>query len=150
MNFNPGSWTPEAWLQFLQDHWVVAVVAVLAIFVVSKVVKTVVKWVLIAAIVVGIVAYGGYSINDLQEVGSKVTSDLKDQAIKAMAGEADKARYRDNGDGTYTVETPNLQLSGVPNSGEVEVKFRGISLGKWNMEGAVRDLVVKARESAVK
>jgi hypothetical protein len=150
MNLNLGSWTPDAWLQFLKDHWVVVVIAVLAIFVVSKVVKTVIKWVLIAAILIGIVAYGGYSINDLGAIGNKVTSGVKDEAIKAMAGEAEKARYQDNGDGTYTVTTPNLELSGVPNSGKVEVKFRGLSLGTWNMEGAVRDLIVKARASATK
>jgi hypothetical protein len=150
MNLDFGSWTPDAWLQFLKDHWVVVVVAILAIFVISKVVKTVLKWVLIAAILFGIVAYGGYSIKDLGAIGTKISSEAKDQAIKAMAGEAEKAKYKDNADGTYTITTPNLELTGVPNSGKVEVKFHGVSLGTWNMEGAVRDLVVTARASSKK
>jgi hypothetical protein len=138
----------EAWKQFATDHWVLIVVAIIALIVVINVVKTLLKWVLVAAIIVGVAVYGGYSVNDLKEVGSKVTADLKDEAIKAMAGEASQAQYQSNDDGSYTVTTPNLELSGVPNSGKVEVKFRGISLGKWSMDGAVRELVSQAREAA--
>jgi hypothetical protein len=147
MNISAGSWTPDAWLQFVKDHWVIVVIAILVIFVVSRLVKTVLKWVLIAAVLVAIVAYGGYSINDLGALGDKVTAEAKDQAVKAMAGEADKAVYKDNTDGTYTVSTPNLELTGVQDSGKVEVRFRGVSLGTWNVEGAVRDLIQNARAS---
>jgi len=138
----------EAWKQFATDHWVLIVVAIVALIVILGVVKTLLKWVLIAAIVIGVAIYGGYSVNDLKEVGSKVTADLKDEAVKAMAGEASQATYRMNDDGTYTVTTPNLKLSGVPNSGKVDVKFRGVSLGTWSMDGAVRELIVQAREAS--
>lgn len=149
------SFDTEAWGQFIQDHWIVVAVALLAIIIVVKAVKTVVKWVLVAAIVVGFAVYGGYSIDDLKEVGSKVsevgdkvTNELKDQAIKAMAGEAAEAKYVNNADGSYTITTTNLELNGVPNSGKVSVKLRGVSLGTWDMEGAVREFVVQAREAA--
>ncbi|WP_019005574.1 hypothetical protein [Cohnella laeviribosi] len=138
----------EAWKQFVIDHWILIVIAVVALIVVINVVKTVLKWVLVAAIVIGLAVYGGYSVNDLKEVGSKVTQALEDQALKAMAGEASQAVYKLNGDGTFTVTTPNLELTGVPNSGEVKVKFQGVSLGTWKMEGAVRQLIAQARENA--
>jgi hypothetical protein len=145
----------EAWIQFLQDHWVMVAVAIVAIFVIMNLVKTVLKWVLVIAIIVGIVAYAGYSIDDIQALGTKVsevsdaaTKEAKDQAIKAMAGEASQATYVNNADGSYSITTTNLELSGIPNSGKVTVKFRGISLGTWDMEGAVRDFVLQARASA--
>jgi hypothetical protein len=154
MNFDT-----DAWIQFVQDHWVVVALAIVAIFVIVKLVKTVLKWVLIAAIIIGIVTYGGYSIKDLGDVGSKVTeelgvigdkvsTELKNQAIKAMAGEASEATYVNNKDGSYSITSTNIELTGVPNSGEISVKFHGQSLGTWKMEGAVRDFVVKARASA--
>ncbi|MFC5702896.1 hypothetical protein ACFPVX_16535 [Cohnella faecalis] len=150
MNFD--NWTSDAWLTFAQDHWVVIVVAVVAIFIVVNVVKTVVKWGLIAAIVVGIVVYGGYSVDDLKAVGadltSKVSAELKDQAINAMAGEAKEATYTDNGDGTYTVKSSKLELTGKPGSGEVSVSFNGSTLGTWQLEGAVKQFVEQARKSA--
>lgn len=142
------SFDSEAWGQFVQDHWIVVAAALLAIIVVMKVVKTVMKWVLVAAIVIGFAVYGGYSIDDLKEVGSKVTDELKNQAIKTMAGEASEAKYVDNADGSYTITTTNLELNGEPNSGNVSVKLRGVSLGTWDMEGQVRDFVVKARDTA--
>jgi hypothetical protein len=138
----------DVWIQFLKDHWVVVAIAIVAIFVVLRLMKTVLKWVLVAAIIMGIVTYGGYSIDDLSAIGTKVTEEAKDQAIKAMAGEASDAKYVNNADGSYSITTKNLELNGVPNSGEVTVKLKGISLGTWKMEGAVRDFVVKARASA--
>lgn len=148
--FNPESWTPDAWMQFLKDHWIVVAAAIVVIFVIMKLVQTVVKWLLIAAIIVGVAVYGGYSIDDLSAIGSKVEATAKDQAIKAMAGEVSKAEYKDNGDGSYTIKTPNLELNGVPNSGEVSVKYQGLSLGKWKVEGAVRTLIEQSRAAAKK
>jgi hypothetical protein len=138
----------DVWIQFLKDHWVVVAIAIVAIFIVMRLMKTVLKWVLVAAIIIGIVTYGGYSIDTLSAFGTKVTEEAKNQAIKAMAGEASDAKYVNNADGSYSITTKNLELNGVPNSGKVTVKLEGISLGTWKMEGAVRDFVVKARASA--
>lgn len=153
------SFDTEAWIQFLKDNWIIVAVAIVAIFIIMKVVKTLLKWVLVAVIIIGIVMYGGYSIEDIGEIGNKVSdeigaigdkvsTELKEQAIKTMAGEASEATYVNNEDGSYSINTSNLELTGIPNSGEVTVKFRGTSLGTWNLEGAVRDFVVQARASA--
>jgi len=151
MNFEGGvgmNLNTDAWLTFLQDNWIVIAIAIIVILIVLKVVKTVLKWVLVAAIVIGIVTYGGYSIEDIKEVGSKVSEEAKDQAIKAMAGDASKAVYKTNADGSYTITTDTLELTGVPNSGEVTVKLKGISLGTWKMEGEVREFVKNARAAS--
>ncbi|MBW5447263.1 hypothetical protein GE107_14500 [Cohnella sp. CFH 77786] len=145
--FNPESWTPEAWMQFLQDHWIVVAAAVVVVIVVMKVVKTVLKWVLAAAIIFGVVAYGGYSIDDLAAIGTKVETETKDAILKAALDEASKAKYSDNGDGSYTIQTPNLELTGVPNSGEVKISFHGVPAGTWKVEGPIRTLIEKARAS---
>ncbi|WP_373230278.1 hypothetical protein [Cohnella sp.] len=154
MNFNA-----DAWIQFLKENWVIVAIAIVAIFVIMKVVKTILKWVLVAIIIIAILTYGGYSIDDIGEIrdkvtdelgaiGDKVSAEVKDQAIKAMAGEAGEATYVNNEDGTYSIKTTNLELKGTPNSGEVTVSFRGAPLGTWKMEGAVRDFVVQARAAA--
>lgn len=154
MNFDA-----DAWIQFLKDNWVIVAIAIVAIFVIMKVVKTILKWVLVAIIIIAIVTYGGYSIDDIGDIknkvtdelgaiGDKVSAEVKDQAIKAMAGEASEATYVNNEDGTYSITTTNLELKGTPNTGEVTVSFRGAPLGTWKLEGAVRDFVVQARASA--
>lgn len=138
----------EAWKQFAIDHWVLIAVAIVALIIVVNVVKTLMKWVLVAAIVIGVAVYGGYSVNDLKEVGSKVSSAILDDAISAMAGEAKDAKYTLNEDGTYTVQTKNITLSGVANSGEVKVTYRGMTFPAVPLEGAVREFVVQAREAS--
>jgi hypothetical protein len=142
----------DAWIQFLKDHWLVVVIAIVAIFLIMKVVKTVLKWVLVAAIILGIATYGGYSVEDIKSrvseeigaIGDMVSAEAKDQAIKAMAGEASEATYVDNADGSYSIKSTNLELTGIPNSGEVTVKFHDTPLGTWKMDGAVREFVSQA------
>lgn len=86
--------------------------------------------------------------DELGAIGSKVTEELKEQAFKAMAGEASEATYVDNEDGSYSIKSTSIELTGIPNSGEVTVKFHGQSLGTLKMEDAVREFVVQARASA--
>lgn len=146
------SFDAEGWKQFLTDHWILIAVAALALIIILNVVKTMLKWVLALVVVAGVFIYGGYTVSDLKEIGGQVvetaTGAVKDEAAKAMADEARKATYTLNPDGTYLVKSPNLELSGTPNSGEVAVKFRGVSLGTWKMEGAVRDFVTTALQAS--
>jgi hypothetical protein len=150
------SFDTDVWIQFLKENWVIGVIAIVAIFVILKLVKTVLKWILVVAIIIGIATYSGYSLEDIKSkvseeigaIGDKVSAEAKDQAIKAMAGEASEATYVDNEDGSYSIKSTNLELTGVPNSGEVTVKFHGAPLGTWKMDGAVRDFVSQARASA--
>lgn len=138
----------EAWKQFAIDHWVIIAAAIVVMILIVKLVKTLTKWVLVAAIVIGLAVYGGYSVNDLKEVGTKVSSALLDEAITSMAGEAKDAKYTLHDDGTYTVTSDHLTLSGVVNSGEVKVTYRGVTFPAVPMDGAVREFVVQAREAS--
>ncbi|CAH0118320.1 MULTISPECIES: hypothetical protein [unclassified Paenibacillus] len=134
----------EAVLQFLQENWLIIAIAVVVLFLIVSFVKTVLKWVLVIGIIVGIAIYGGYTINDISKVVSTVTDvdKLKDEAMKLMASEAKDAKYTMNEDGTFTVETPSkLVLTGKPGADKVDVTFRGISLGEWSVSGAVKTLI---------
>ncbi|WP_276354035.1 hypothetical protein [Cohnella caldifontis] len=148
MKWNPESWTSDAWTQFLQEHWIVLLAAVVVIFIVMKVVKTVLKWVLAAAILFGVVAYGGYSIDDLSALGSKVEAGTKDAILKAAVNEASKAEYTVQPDGSYVIRTPNLELKGEKGSGKVKISFQGIPAGTWDVEGPIRTLIEQAESKA--
>ena len=136
----PDWWNPEAWLQVLQDHWVVAVVALAVIFIVLKLVKTVLKWALVIAIVIGVLAYGGYNVNDLTET-------LKREAISVMTAGAGDARFRQLEGGAYEVTASDLKLTGEAGSDKVRVAYRGIPLGTWDMNEVIREFIERARTS---
>lgn len=136
----PDWWNPEAWLQVLQDHWVVAVVALAVIFIVLKLVKTMLKWALVIAIVIGVLAYGGYNVNDLTET-------LKREAISVMTAGAGDARFRQLEGGAYEVTASDLKLTGEAGSDKVRVAYRGIPLGTWDMNEVIREFIERARTS---
>jgi len=137
---NPDLWNPEAWLQVLQDHWVVAVIALAVIFIVLKLVKTVLKWALVIVIVLSVLAYGGYSVTDLTET-------LKREAISVMTTGAKDAEYREKGGGAFEITASDLKLTGEAGSDRVRVAYRGIPLGSWPMDDVIREFVERARAS---
>ena len=53
----------EQWLTFLQDRWYVAVIALVVLFLVVKLVKTAVKWVVVL-LGAAVVLYYGYQYKD--------------------------------------------------------------------------------------
>jgi hypothetical protein len=141
-------WTTDAWMQFLQDHWLVIAAAIVVILIVIKVVKTVLKWVLVAAIIVCVIAYSGYNIEDLADIRAKVEESTKEAVLRAALDEASKAEFVLEQDGSYVIKTPNLELSGTTGSDEVTVKFRGVPAGTWKIEGPIRALIEQARTTA--
>ena len=146
--WRPESWTMEAWTQFLQENWVVVVLAIVVILIVIKVVKTVLKWVLVAAIALGLIAYGGSSIEKLSDLTTQIEATTKDAILRAALDEAAKAEYvRDEG-GRYVIKTPNLELSGTVGGDEVTIKFRGVPAGTWKIEGPIRTLIEQAQTTA--
>lgn len=146
LDFSSYDW--NTWSEFLKEHWLFLVIALVVLLLIVRIVKTVVKWALVAVIVIGIVLYSGYSMDDLKGIGTKVADSLKQEAISTMVGEANKATYSTNDDGTFTVKTDNLELTGVPKAGEVTVKFRGTSLGTWKIDDTIQALIDQAMQSS--
>jgi hypothetical protein len=137
----------DTWTTFFKEHWLVLVIALIVLFIIVRIVKTVLKWAIVAAIVLGLVIYSGYSMDDLKEIGTKVTNTVKQEAINAMVGEAKDASFVANGDGTFTVKTKNVELSGEPGTNEVAISFRGASLGKWEIDSTIQTFIDKAKQN---
>lgn len=131
----------ETWSIFFKENWLVLAVGLVILLLVIGIVRTVAKWALAAVVVIGLVLYSGYNLQDLKGLGGKV----RDQAVTAMAGEAGSAQYMDNGDGTYTVKTDNLELKGKKGEDKVNVSFKGAPLGTWSIDGTIRALIEGAR-----
>ncbi|WP_141500168.1 hypothetical protein [Paenibacillus luteus] len=137
----------DTWTAFFKEHWLVLVIALIVLLIIVRIVKTVLKWALVAAIVLGLVVYSGYSMDDLKEIGTKVADTVKQEAINAMVGEAKDATFVNNGDGTFTVKTKNVELSGEPGVNEVAVSFRGTQLGKWEIDSTIQTFIDKAKQN---
>jgi len=138
----------DTWISFLKTNWFVIAIALVVLLIVVKIVKTIVKWAIVAVIVIGLVIYSGYSMDDLKELGTKVTDTVKQEAVNALVGEAEDATYKTNADGSFTVTTKTVELKGKAGSGEVEVSLRGASLGTWKVDGVIQSVIDQAKKSS--
>ena len=143
----------QVWMDFLQQNWFVILIALVVLFVVLKVVKTMVKWAIVIVIVGGLIVYSGITLDQLNEVVTTVKDEtvdtLKTEAMNVMLKEAKEAEYTSNGDG-YTITTPNLELTGQAGSDKVKVTFKGVSLGEWKITDTVQTFISEAKTQSGK
>ncbi|MFF3925758.1 hypothetical protein [Paenibacillus lactis] len=141
----------QVWMEFLKQNWLVIAIALIILFVVLNVVRTVIKWAIAVLIIVGLLVYSGISLDKIGEVVTTVKDEtidtVKTEALNLMIKEAKEAKYTSNGDGTYSITAPNLELKGSAGSNEVEVTFRGVSVGKWDINDTIRGFINDAKNN---
>lgn len=138
----------EQWIELVKEHWVVFVLALIALFVVIKVVKTVIKWVLVIAIIGLVVLYSGLTMDDLKSVGSQVIDTVKEEALNVMINEMKDAQYRLNEDGTFTVVSNNIELTGEPGADAVTVTFKGQKVGSLRLDETIQNFIEQAKSNS--
>ncbi|MBU5345289.1 hypothetical protein [Paenibacillus lautus] len=141
----------QVWIEFLKQNWLVIAIALIVLFIVLNVVRTVIKWALAVLIIVGLLVYSGISLDKIGEVVTTVKEEtvdtIKKEALNMMMKEAKEAKYTSNEDGTYSIKAPNLELKGSAGSEEVEVTFRGVSVGKWDINDTIQSFIDDAKSN---
>ncbi|NGZ76831.1 ATPase [Saccharibacillus alkalitolerans] len=139
----------EVWIEFARQNWLILLIALVAVLLVINVLKTMIKWAIAIIIVVALIVYSGVSLDQIQNtvtgVKNEAVAKLQDEAMKMLKSEASEARFNKADDGSFTVETPSLQLKGKPNAQTVEVTYRGVSLGEWERGDRVNALIRAAQ-----
>jgi hypothetical protein len=116
-------------LAFVQDQWLYVVVALVAIVVIVKVFKNVFRWVVIAAIAIGLIYVGmEYGDTDLLQQGKKLVEQTaqytKEQAINEIVKEVQDAQYTMKAGGKYEVKTANFSLRGTVGQPDAVLVFK--------------------------
>lgn len=141
----------QVWLEFLKQNWLVIAVALIVLFIVVNLVKTVIKWLLVVLIVGGLLIYSGVTLDQIGEVVTTVKNEtvdtVKAEVMNLMVKEAKEAKYTSNGDGTFTIKAPNLELKGEKGSKEVDITFRGMPIGKWDMNETIQEYIDQAQNN---
>ncbi|WP_127586607.1 hypothetical protein [Paenibacillus koleovorans] len=137
---------------FLQDRWIVIVVALVVLFLVIKIVKTVVKWVIVLAVLAGLFYYGASYTDKLKELGTEAVNaakdavaSAKDEALQKLA--AKDAKYTANADGSYTVIAGQVKLEGKPGVNEVSISVAGTPSFKIPLDDAVKAIIEGAKKN---
>lgn len=136
---------------FLAERWFVVVGVLLALVIVIKIVKTVVKWVIVLALVAGLFYYGASYKDQLLELGTTaaaaVTAEVKEQALQAIQNELKDAKYESGPDGTFAVMTRSVLLEGKTGSAEVKVTFMNKTF-TVNADGILKTVIEQAKQNA--
>lgn len=137
---------------FLQDRWLVVVAAVIVLFIVIKIVKTVLKWVIVLAVIAGLIYYGSTYSDKFKDFGENVAAtaigavnDLKEKAVQGLAGK--DAAYKDNGDGTYTITSGSIRLDGKTGSDKVRITIAGVS-AEFSLDDTLKRAIEAARTNS--
>ncbi len=126
----------EQWIQFAQDKWYLLIGALVAAWIVMNVVKTLVKWVIVIAIVGGLLFYCVQYQEELQQWGSglanmaseeafaelkaKMNDFTTNEAVELALGEATDATFEMHEDQTFTLGTNHFELIGSMKNGELD------------------------------
>jgi hypothetical protein len=140
------SYDTDTWTTFFQDNWLVLVIALVVLLIVVRLVKTVVKWALAAVIIIGVVLYSGYTLDDVKDIGTKMMDTVKQEAVTAMIGEAENAEYKVNEDGTFTVTTTNVELTGKAGENDVKVSLKGAPAITIPLDDAIKTFIEQAKQ----
>lgn len=146
LNFS--SYDMETWTAFIKDNWLVLVIALVVLFLVIRIVKTMVKWAIVAVVVIGLVLYSGYTLDDVKSIGTKVMDNVKEEALQAMVGDVSNATYTVNDDGTYTVKTNSIELKGEVGASEVQVSLHGAPYITFQLEGVIQNFIDQAKQNS--
>jgi hypothetical protein len=141
----------DQWLSFVQDKWILLLIAVVAIVVIISIVKTVAKWVIALIIVAAVIIYGANYTDSIKTIGSdignKVMNDLKEQAFKAFVSDVKEAKYEANKDGSFTVTTKSVKLEGKAGDPQVKVTILGQTFS-MDADSAVQAFIDQAKNNA--
>lgn len=141
----------DQWISFAQDRWYLIVGAIIVLFIVIGIIKTVVKWVLVLVIVGALIVYGANYKDKIKDIGasvvSQVSDEIKDKAVSALTSEAKEAKFKANADGSFLITTKSLKVEGKTGSDEVQITFLGKSF-KMNANSAVNAFIEQAKKNA--
>ncbi|MHA6483085.1 hypothetical protein ACX1C1_14425 [Paenibacillus sp. strain BS8-2] len=140
------SYDTDTWTTFFQDNWLVLAIALIILLIIVRLVKTVVKWALAAVIIIGVVLYSGYSLDDVKDIGTKMMDTVKQEAVTAMIGEVENAEYKANADGTFTVTTTNVELTGKAGENEVKVSLKGAPAITIPLDDTIKTFIEQAKQ----
>lgn len=134
----------EHLMAFVQEKWWIILIAAVVMVIIIKVVKAIVKWLLVAAIIAGLVLYG-LNYEPIREAVDSVAEYSLDAAFQAMTGEAEDAEYTIEEDGSFTVVSKSIKITGAIGSDKVTVYFHGVKLGEVTITDAIRSYIETAQ-----
>jgi energy-coupling factor transporter transmembrane protein EcfT len=117
----------ETVVSFLTERWYLVLAALVVVFLVFKLIKALLKWIVVLAVVAALVFYGTqyYAPRGGRRDGGRgaetaAVAAIQDRALEALRREAE---YELHKDGSFTLRTKAVQVNGKPGDKKAQVRF---------------------------
>jgi hypothetical protein len=141
----------DQWSAFVQDKWILIIIAIVILFLVMKLVKTFVKWILVLAVIAAVVYYGSNYAGELSglktTLGTAVANETKQQLTNLIVGEGKDADYVKHSDGSFTVHTKSITLDVKSGSKEAEITFLDHPVYKVPIDKTIQKFIDEAKQN---
>ncbi len=139
----------ESLLAFVQERWLIILLAVVAAIVIINVLKTVFKWLIAAVIILALVYYGLQYSEELREVSQMIKEFTVNEWNEMMERETESAVYEQRPDGSFVITSKNIKLEGSDDSESVVITIRGASITVTKNE-IIKAYIEQAKQNAAK
>jgi hypothetical protein len=141
----------ESMLSFLQEQWPYAVAALVAIVLIVRFVKSVIRWLMIVAIGASLVVFflndDGGTLTDVgKQLAEKAVNYTKETAVDGLLSEVKEAQYTQQADGTFEVATPNFKLRGSLGTSDAMLVVKGQEF-PLQLSGPLKQFIEQAKEN---
>ena len=136
---------------FAQENWIIIAAVIVVILIVIKVVKSVIKWLVIAGLAVAVLIYGfNYTPEDIKEVGSKIIDVVelsKESAASLIMKNTSDATFEATEDGGFVVTADQFKLEGKEGAKEVTFTYLGKSI-TLNIDDNINNFIAAAKSAS--
>lgn len=120
----------ETVVSFLTERWYLILAALVVVFLVFKLIKALLKWIVVLAVVAALVFYGtqyraphGGGRDGGRGAETAAVAAIKDRALDALRRELREAEYERHKDGSFTLRTKAVQVNGKAGDQKAQVRF---------------------------
>ena len=135
----------------MDESWFPFLLGGIIIFVAINVLKTLLKWVMVAIVIVVVFFHSGVTWQQLADRSvyrsGMIANTVQWCVMQWMNKELDKARYASQSNGAFTITSPNFIVKRMAGKSTLHVTFGHVSLGEWNMNDALHTYVQKVKKN---
>ncbi|NDI36764.1 hypothetical protein [Chengkuizengella sediminis] len=116
----------ESWIIFVQEKWYIILAAIIVLFIVIKLVKTLVKWFIVLAIVAVLIYYGSSYSETLKTASDQFLEMIsKEELIDLAINEIKEYIVNEAMDGDFLIENEDVTIEGDTDSDFLTITYGG-------------------------
>ncbi|MDP5272546.1 hypothetical protein [Chengkuizengella axinellae] len=116
----------ESWILFAEEKWYIILAAIIVLFIVIKLVKTLMKWLIVIAVVAVLIYYGSSYSDTLRTAGDQIIDLITQEDLVDLALDEIKEYVINEAiDGEFIIKNDNVTIQGEEDSKVLTITYGG-------------------------